>query len=126
MWYNIDFDTNATNLLPTVLRMPKMVSFLNSLVLPIKNLYAQWFYFRSDNLNKISYNGQVFLLQKLLNDSFDIIGRRIVIVDATDANADFVIRVPKEAFGLQNRVGMRRMVDNYKIAGMRFNLEKIV
>ena len=79
MWYSINYNILAIQLLPTFLRKNRIISFLKVLILPIDRLYYQWFMFRKDNLYKLAHTGQVCYLRKVLNDRFDPSQRRIYI-----------------------------------------------
>ncbi len=79
--YTVDFRKLADWMLPTFLRKPKLLAYLKALLKPVINLYNDFKMFRSDILYKINHNGQVVYLQKVLNDRFDNIQRRIYITD---------------------------------------------
>ncbi len=77
MWYNINYNRLGVLLLPTFLRKPNLVTFVQTLLLPIDSLYYIWYNWRIDNIIKIEHSGQVCYLRKILNDEFDPVQRRI-------------------------------------------------
>lgn len=82
MWYKIDFNKLVLLLLPTFLRKPKLVAFIQALFKPLASLHYKWQYeVRDFNINKLSYNGQLCYLRKALNDRCDKHLRRIYIRD---------------------------------------------
>ena len=79
MWVKIDFNRLALLLVPTVLRKPRVSALVQCLVSPIKFLYEEWLWEREQNLYLLKHTGQVCSLRKSLNDTFDVIPRRIRI-----------------------------------------------
>lgn len=80
----IDFDKVVALLLPISLRQSKTIAWLNALTTPLKEVYNTFLSFKEDAIEKLSYNGQVIYLKKLLNDRFDPDVRTISIEDGTD------------------------------------------
>lgn len=80
-FYLLDWNRLVALLLPTSLRGPKMLAWLNALVSPVKTLHAQFLVFRRESIYKIEHTPQVYSLEKVLNDEFDRILRRIYIED---------------------------------------------
>jgi hypothetical protein len=79
MWYKIDWDILVINLLPTFLRKPALVGYVQALISPIVSLHHNWYNWRIDNIYKLEHTGQVCSLRKSLNDKFDPVERRIYI-----------------------------------------------
>ncbi len=65
--------------LPTFLRKPKTLAFLNALFKPMLSQYNAFVAYKDDAIYRVSHNGSVTLLQKVLNDAFDDSQRRIYI-----------------------------------------------
>lgn len=80
-WYRINWDRLVVLQLPTILRQSKMVAFLLALIEPLKELYQEFLLFRLDQLYEAEINGQVINLERVLNDIFDPVERRIYISD---------------------------------------------
>lgn len=84
MWYEIDFDKLGKERVPSFLRKPILLAFLNAVVTQVGNLHYDWKQKRLEQWYKLSHTGQVCFLQKVLNDTCDpdpIVGRRIYIRD---------------------------------------------
>jgi hypothetical protein len=90
MWFNINYNQLALLLLPTFLRKPVIVAYIQSLLVPIDKLYYKWSVFRVDNLYRIKHTGQVFSLRKSLNDRFDPVQRRIYITDGNFYDTTYI------------------------------------
>lgn len=81
MWYNINWYILIIESLPTDLRKPRNIAYLKSLVSPIIWIYNRWVNNRYNNIYKMTHTGQVFSLEKMLNDQLDPSQRRIYIED---------------------------------------------
>ncbi len=79
--FKLNYKQLVTMLLPCSLQKPLMRLWLNALIAPIKELYTQFTDYRQQVNYQIEYSGQVVYLQKVLNDCFDDIDRRIRIID---------------------------------------------
>jgi hypothetical protein len=77
--YRLDVPRLGWLLLPSLLRRPRLVAWVTSLLSPVDYLYQQFLSYRLDTLCELSYNGQTALLEKALNDKLDPNLRRIVI-----------------------------------------------
>lgn len=154
MWYKVDYDKLAILLLPTILRKPKTIAFVQSLVFPISQLHYKWSQFRTDNLYKVEHNGQVCKFRGALNDRFDQTERRIYIGDGNkyerqylyttgenkpkylgtmflhetedyaDTGVDFIVHVP-EAIVSGQFFELVALIEFYKLGGKRYKIERI-
>jgi hypothetical protein len=82
MWYEINFNRLGVLMLPTFLRKPLLVAYLQSLLVPIVKLHYEWKLQREregGDWYKINHTGQVCSLRKVLNDALDPFERRIYI-----------------------------------------------
>jgi hypothetical protein len=79
--YNINWNTLGVHLLPMDLRKPKFSALLRSFFKPNQNLHTRFINYRREINYKIDHTPQVFSMEKVLNDSFDQIERRIYITD---------------------------------------------
>lgn len=79
--YRVNWNKLAILLLPTHIRKVKIVHYLLVLMTPIKTIYYKFRTFRDLKLYDLTINGQVILLEKVLNDTFDSALRRIYITD---------------------------------------------
>jgi hypothetical protein len=152
MWYKINYNILSLSLLPTFLRKLKLVSYLKVLIEPIKQLYYNWFQFRSTNLYKLAHTGQVCYLRKVLNDEFDPQDRRIRIgngqryerlyiytrsenkptslgtvylharSDYADTGVDFIVYAPTSILDTMN-YKMKALIDYYKEGVKRYKIQ---
>jgi hypothetical protein len=157
--FEVDFPKLVRLLLPPRLRKIKHVVWLQALVNPVNYLYQQFWRNREANLYRLYITPQVIYMEKLLNDKYDISGRRIRIKDAlvyepeyiyqeqelkpiyiykeeenkpvylfTDFeigsdSVDFFVLVPQDLIYYED--GMTALIDNYKLAGKRYKIQKI-
>ena len=82
--YSINWNKLVELLLPTFLRKPVIIAFLNAFKTPIERMHNEFLQKKSEWEYRLDHNGQVFSLEKVLNDAFDDndpppIGRRIRI-----------------------------------------------
>lgn len=80
--YNVDYTRFVQQLLPIVMRTPKLLDYITALVAPIVSLYNQFYVFKNKAIYKTEHNASVTLLQKMLNDGYDAVERRIFINNA--------------------------------------------
>ena len=129
-------------------QQPIFSAFVEVLVFPLKTLYAVFDSFMLATSKKMTYNAQTCYLQKLLNDNFDNVERRIYIEDvpsipwiiAYPTLSDkpiilgqkilrpsslygnnynkFIVYVPTELSSLEGIV--RGLTSQYKLAGKGF------
>lgn len=72
--YAINFDTLSRMMLPFSLRKKRMVNLLYCIHAPIRSMYAQMMSFRTEKEYRMRHSGQVFSLEKVLNDASPIQG----------------------------------------------------
>lgn len=80
--YIISYQEFKDTLLPFLLRAKRSKAYLKALISPIVTLYTQFKLFKEEAIYKTEHNASVTLLQKVLNDAFDDIERRIYIKNA--------------------------------------------
>ncbi|GAA4349758.1 hypothetical protein GCM10023185_06720 [Hymenobacter saemangeumensis] len=76
---NIDFLRLATQLLPPLLRKPKLRAWVGSLLSPLRQQHAAFLLYAAQARRELSYNSQTMAYEKALNDRFDPNGQRIWI-----------------------------------------------
>jgi hypothetical protein len=81
-FFNINWQQLIQEQLPIRKRKAGFIAWLNCLIQPVLTLYNIFMAFRQSSLYKVSHNSQVVYLQKLLNDKFDPVLRRIKITNA--------------------------------------------
>ena len=80
--YIISYQEFKEQLLPLLLRKSKTLALLQALIAPLVSLYNDFFTFKNRAIYKTEHNAAITLLQKVLNDSFDEVERRIFINNA--------------------------------------------
>ncbi|ALC97830.1 hypothetical protein AM608_09370 [Capnocytophaga sp. oral taxon 323] len=138
--------------LPTFLRKRKMVAWLRSLLQPLESLHGSFITERADALYRLSHNGQVCYLEKVLNDKYDPERKRIYITDGNkhsrtyiytraeqrpkylgklflqlrdayaDTGVDFIVKVPQELYK-ENDYEKMALIDYYRLASKRYRIE---
>lgn len=147
----IDWDRLVLLLLPIRLRAIELFVIARAMVQPISTLYSRLMLNREGNKYKMSHNGQVCYLRKMLNDTFDTELRRITIEDTeryewtlvyrelmdkpvlldtvvisseqftSDEGTDFTVFVPA-TMNRNIRAQMISLINFYKLAGKRYSI----
>jgi hypothetical protein len=79
--YNIDWLYIIKVLIPPVIRKEKLIALLRSLLRPMIWNWSQFLDYRDDTLYYTGITFQKIAMEKMLNDIYDSIQRRIEIVD---------------------------------------------
>lgn len=79
--FNVDFKRLAVWVTPHWMRKIKVLILVLAFTWPIRQLYNQFLEFVAAKIYRLSHNGQVCYLEKVMNDAFDIALKRIYITD---------------------------------------------
>jgi hypothetical protein len=79
--YNIDYNKLILARIPVELRSPEVIAWVTLLCMPFAYLYTVLISFRQAKLYQLSITPQVCYLEKMLNDRYDFLLRRIYIID---------------------------------------------
>jgi hypothetical protein len=79
--YKIEYKKLTAQLLPVVLRKPRLLAWLWSIITGVENIYDNFVIARNERLRRIKSSGQVCVLEGMLNDEADNEQRRIQIFD---------------------------------------------
>lgn len=153
--FNIDYNKLILWLVPTFLRKSKMIALLRVYCAPVSVLYSAFLANRQNNLYKLNHNGQVFSMEKMLNDLFDNALRRVYVTDGftkdptyiyteaenkpkhlgalilynegdyADTGVDFLVWIPAMLATEQTKLAMKGQIDFYKLAGKRYKIYTI-
>jgi hypothetical protein len=97
MWYKIDYNRLGILMLPTFLRKPILVSYVQALLVPIANLHYTWKQKRElEDWYKLNHTGQVCYLRKVLNDKLDSADRRIYLIDGDSFPRKYIFTRPEK------------------------------
>lgn len=154
MWYEIDYNRFGILNLPTFLRKPLVVSWVQVLLTPIANLHYNWKVKRLDDWYKINHTGQVCLFRKVLNDTLDVAERRIYIGEGnsfprkyiytraekkpvflgkmyiyqnseyTNTGVDFIVFAPAEIINTRLNE-LNALINFYKLASKRYKISPL-
>jgi hypothetical protein len=154
MWYEIDFNRFGILTLPSFLRKPILVNWLQTLLIPIANLHYTWKQKRLADWYKLNHTGQVCYLRKVLNDALDVSERRIYIGEGnsfprkyiytreekkpvflgtmyiyqnseyTDTGVDFIVFAPIEIINTRIHE-LNALITFYKLASKRYKIQPI-
>lgn len=80
--FSINFKRLVLWWLPTFRRKQVTLNYLWCLIFPIEGLYIEFLRIRKQNLIKMNFNFQKFSMERRLNDAFDVLERRIRIINA--------------------------------------------
>ncbi|MEE9408117.1 MAG: hypothetical protein V3V28_08590 [Polaribacter sp.] len=79
--FKIDFYALAVQLMPVQWRKPRHIAFVKVLVTPFVLMLQQLRKYRSTTIYKLQHDSRIGKVEKVLNDKFDIIERRILIIE---------------------------------------------
>ncbi|GAA4354198.1 hypothetical protein GCM10023185_15660 [Hymenobacter saemangeumensis] len=80
--YRLDFFALVRQLVPVMLRKPRLLAWLYALLAPLRGQYTIFIDFEAQTRRELSYNGQKMVFERALNLRFDPFLRRIRIVNA--------------------------------------------
>lgn len=154
MWFNINFDILAIQMLPNKNRKPIIVAYAQSILKPIDTLHYLWKQKRIDSLYKLDHTGQICYLRGALNDKFDPSLRRIYIDDGNafprkyiytraenhpvflgkmyinqnseyiNTGADFFVYVPQSIIDTQMEK-LNAVIEYYRLSSKRYKIQPI-
>ena len=90
--FNIDFKKLAVLLIPTFLREPKHIAFVECFINPITEIQREFLDLRAKDIYKLNHTPQVCSLERMLNDHFDISQRRIRIGEVLSNEPFFIFK----------------------------------
>jgi len=79
--YVINYAKLVTQRIPELLRFEDLIAFVQALVSPLVFIYNQFITFRLFIIYKLTITPQVVYMEKMLNDQYDSVLRRIYIKD---------------------------------------------
>jgi hypothetical protein len=154
MWFSIDYSRLGVLLIPTFLRKPLAVGFVQAFLMPVSKLHYQFNQKRQADWYKLNNTGQVCYLRKVLNDALDVAQRRIYIDEGnsfprkyiytrtekkpvfigkmfiyqnseyTNTGVDFIVYAPAEILDTQFNE-LNSLITFYKLASKRYKIQPI-
>lgn len=153
--YSIDHNKFLLQLLPSFLRTPKRVAFVQTMISPARWLYDRFTSYAAAKNYELDHNGQRFSIEIVLNDRFDPILRRIYNTDGftkdriyiygtaenkpmylrkylygkddyADTGIDFIIWMPALLFiSADEMQELNALVNKYRLDSKRFKVARI-
>lgn len=103
---NMNYDTLAEQLTPTAIRKPVLLAFIKALLAPIKGINTHFNSFVANKRQRMSYNGQVRLLENIINrlmiGSYDA-DSPVIYLSEPEIVKEFYIS-PDGSWDLQNSI----------------------
>ncbi|MBT1702967.1 hypothetical protein [Chryseosolibacter indicus] len=90
--YIINYSKFVTERIPMEFRFDDVIAYVNVLVSPLVSLYNNLLPFRDQVTYKLNITSQVCFLEKMLNDRYDVVERRIYIRDGNEYLPTFIFR----------------------------------
>ena len=90
--YDIVYSKLRTWVVPDKLRKPRLLAMLQVLTYPVEQLYQSFNRYRAAKNYQLYITPQVCYLERLLNDRYDQVSRRIRIVDSIDKPPTYFYR----------------------------------
>jgi hypothetical protein len=87
--FKVNYYTLAIQLMPTKWRKPIHMAFVKVLVSPFVLMLKQFNNFRTETIYKLQHDSRIGSIEKVLNDQFDFIERRIIIVEGQRLNHQY-------------------------------------
>lgn len=87
--FQINYYTLAIQLMPINWRKPIHMAFVKVLVSPFVMLLNQLNKFRNDTIYKLQHDSRIGKIEKVLNDNFDVVERRITIIEGQRKNQNY-------------------------------------
>lgn len=79
--FEVNYRTLAIQLMPTKWRKPIHIGFVKVLIYPFVLILNELKASRKENIYRLQHDARVGIMQKMLNDKFDTVDRRIFIFD---------------------------------------------
>lgn len=91
MWFELDIDRLIKLVMPIKLIQVRHYAWLRSLLFPLKYVHENFKTYRLEVNKRLRFNGQVIILENILNDYFDNVSRGIVIVTNSDTSSSLYV-----------------------------------
>ncbi len=96
MWYNVDLNRWAVQLLPPILRSRVLVALLKIILIPLVQLHAQFMLYRAAIAGRLNVTASVQDIERVLNATFFLHNRQIYIEDVNDEQRTFLYFVREQ------------------------------
>ena len=96
MWYNVDFNRWAVQLLPPILRSKVWVALLKVMLVPLVYLHAQFMMYRAAIAGRLNVTASVQDIERVLNATFFLRNRQIYLEDINDEQRTYLYFVREQ------------------------------
>lgn len=96
MWYNVDFNRWAVQLLPPILRSRVWVALLKIILIPLVQLHAQFMLYRAAIAGRLNVTASVQDIERVLNATFFLRNRQIYLEDINDEQRTYLYFVREQ------------------------------
>lgn len=103
MWTHFDIYKYVATLIPTPLRKPRLYAFIKVFVTHLKCVQDSVKYYIDTSRKRMLYNGQVFYLEKALNDRFFFKDREIYISEEAEPDINLTKKIEKRQIYLYKK-----------------------
>lgn len=121
-YYKINYNLLVQLLIPTFLRKPRIIAFLQAAIAPLTSLHQQFNQARIDDHYKLDHNWQKCYLQKVLNDMFDVDERKIRIIEGDKYERNYIYTNAEQMSKYLGTLFLRRSED-YSDNGFDFTVD---
>ena len=84
MWYNVDLNRWAVQLLPPILRSRVLITLLKVMIIPLVQLHAQFMMYRASVAGRLNVTASVQDIERILNSTFFLRDRQIYMEDVNE------------------------------------------
>lgn len=96
MIFNVDWNKLGSRITAPVHRKPRYLALLNLLFYPVKQVHESFLNYVALKRIEMSYTGQTMLMERFLNDQFDVNLRRIRVVHVADNSGQIYLYFESE------------------------------
>lgn len=121
-YYKINYNLLVQLLIPTFLRKPRIIAFLQAAIAPLTSLHQQFNQARIDDHYKLDHNWQKCYLQAALNDMFDLDERKIRIIEGDRYERNYIYTHAEQKPKYLGTLFLRRAED-YSDTGYDFTVD---
>ena len=89
MWFNVDFNRWAVQLLPPLLRSQVLLTLLHIFILPLRRLHERFTRYRATVSAQLDITAHVQYIEKALNDAFFLRRRQIYLETIEDEDVSY-------------------------------------
>jgi hypothetical protein len=123
--FNTDIEQLSQQQLPTFLRGGAVLgALLRAAILPVAMNHERLLRLLADTEDAMGYTGQAFSLQRMLNDYYDPMMRRITVNGVPNGEGRFTVCIPagfKDDFGTEN--SLRANIDKHKLITSQYEIQ---